>query len=594
MKPARGPSENELHARLNAFLQADAESETANDDTIRNEAQRLAAGIFAAGTHVPNPKATPRLRRALSALGGAHSQILARAPVDAAEMPGRGIAALIPAVFGGLAAIIACKYAYSLPLAAAAAAGAGWAAVVLCFDVSLMRAAPDRRSLSRLVTIGLRVIVSVLAAFIFSSAIVMFMFSRGVASQVATDQQTGLARYNSTVIVPAYAAKITADQDTITADQGKITQADQAVASWQQQVANAALQATCEKQGVSQFAGCGAGTGLAGQGPVYAVRVAELGNDQAALARAQAQAAATRARLSPQIAAAQAGLFQAKADESADYAAAKTRYGQDDGLIARWRALGELEAASPGARTEVWLLEGLIIAIDLAAVITKLTSKTLSYNHVLIAMRGKAGLHAAMSEEDAGQAAELRRAELKAQADIHQAQLDAQVHVASAAMAAWTEVAQRRIRAWADQQTGGQQPVTAGADGGLQPPPYHGGQRESGVSDAVPVKGHSLADLVDCIRPHEQMPVAMAPPLRRVAWIGVGLLAALGTAMLVAQAAHLAVAGGWLILLALAPALALAAYSRGFRRGPAWVHRAAFTVGLVGLGLPVVIALVNV
>ena len=39
-------------------------------------------------------------------LGGADSQILATARVDTAEMTGRGIAVLIPAVFGGLAARI--------------------------------------------------------------------------------------------------------------------------------------------------------------------------------------------------------------------------------------------------------------------------------------------------------------------------------------------------------------------------------------------------------------------------------------------------------------------------------------------------------
>jgi Domain of unknown function (DUF4407) len=401
------------------------------------------------------------LRRVLLALGGADSRILAKAQVDAAEMTGRGIAALIPAIFGGLAALILFRYAYSLSAAAAATASAGWAAIVLCFDLSLMRTAPDGHGLSRLVTFGLRAVVSVLAALTFASAIVMFMFARDIAVQVNKDQQTDLARYNSTVIVPAYAAKITADQDTITADQGQINKADLTVASWQQQVANATLQATCEAHGVNQLAGCGQGTGLAGQGPVYAVRLAELHNDQAALASAQAQAAATRGRLSPQIAFAQAGLSQAKAQQQADYAAAKTRYAQDDGLIARWRALGELEAASPDIRAEVWLLEGLIIAIDLAAVITKMTSKTPSYNRVLEAMRKKAALRAAMSEEDAAQAVEIHRAEHEARADIHQARLDALVHVALEAIAAWNQVMQWRIRAWVAEQTGDRQPSTA-------------------------------------------------------------------------------------------------------------------------------------
>jgi Domain of unknown function (DUF4407) len=534
------------------------------------------------------------LRRVLSALGGADSQILAKARVDAAEMTGRGIAALIPAVFGGLAALISFRYAYALPLGAAAAAGAGWAVIVLCFDLSLMTAAPDRRPLARAVTFGLRAVVSVLAAFTFASAIVMFMFAKDIAVQVAKDQQTDLARYNRTVIVPAYAGKITAYQDTITTAESQIDQANQTVAPWQQKVASAELQVTCEAQGVSQFAGCGQGTGLVGQGSVYAVRLAELHNDQASLARAQAQAAATEARLSPQIASAQAGLTQAKRQEQADYAKAQARYGQNDGLIARWRALGELESAAPGVRAEVWLLEGLIIAIDLAAVIAKMTSKTPSYNRVLEAQRKKVALRAAMNEEDAADEIDLRRAEREARAFIHQAVLDAQAEVVIDALDGWKQVQQWRIRAWVEEQTSGQQPRPSDPDSGWQPsPPRYGGRRGSNMGGEIPVKGNSLSRLVDDMRPHERMPVPMAAPLTRVAWIGTGLLSVLGASLFLAQSAHAAVAGGWLVLPALAAALALAIYSRGFRRGPAWAHRAAFSTGLLGLALPVVIILMN-
>jgi hypothetical protein len=530
----------------------------------------------------------------LSVLGGADSEILARARVDAAEMTGRGLAALIPAVFGGLAALISFRYAYALPFGVAAAAGAGWAVVVLCFDLSLMTAAPDRRPVSRAVTFGSRAIVSVLAAFTFASAIVMFMFAKDIAVQVAKDQQTDLALYNNTVIVPAYDAKIATNRDTISTDQGQINQANQAVASWQQKVAGAGLQVTCEAQGVNQFAGCAKGTGLSGQGPVYAVRVAELHNDQAALARAQAQAAVIEARLSRQIASAQASLTQAKEQEQADYANAQARYGKDDGLIARWRALGELESASPGVRAQVWLLEGLIISIDLAAVIAKMTSKTPSYNRVLEARRKKVTLRAVMTEEDAADAIDLRRAEREAQASIHQAVLDAQAEVVIDALDAWKQVEQWRIHAWVEEQTSGQQRHTSDASGWQPPPPRHGGRRGSDTSGAIPVKGNSLSRLVDDMRPHERMPVPMAPPLTRVAWIGTGLLSALGASLFLAQAAHATVAGGWLVLPALAAALALAIYSRGFHRGPAWAHRAAFTTGLLGLALPIVIILMNI
>jgi len=229
-----------------------------------------------------------RLQRVLSVLGGADSQILARARVDTAEMTGRGIAALIPAVFGGLAALISFRYAYGLPLGAAPAAGAGWAAVVLCFDLSLMTSAPDRRPVARAVTFGLRAVVSVLAAFTFASAIVMFMFARDIGVQVARDQQADLARYNSTVIVPAYAATIKADQNTITTDQGELTKLSRPWPIGSSKPPTPSSRLTCEAQGVRQFADCGQGTGLTGQGPVYQVRLAELRNDQAAPARAQA------------------------------------------------------------------------------------------------------------------------------------------------------------------------------------------------------------------------------------------------------------------------------------------------------------------
>ena len=383
-------------------------------------------------------------------------------------------------------------------------------------------------------------------------------------------------------------------------------------ARWQQKVANDRVQATCEAQGVTQFVGCGKGTGLVGEGQVYNVRLTELQNDEASLANAQAQAAATQNRLSPQITAAQADLTQAGVNQKRDYAQAQARYDGNDGLIARWRALGELESHSPGIRLEVWLLEGLIIAIDLAAVIAKLSSKTPSYNRLLEARRKKVILRAALEEERAAleeeraaleeenayDATELRRAERQAASDIQLAWLDAKVHVAFARIAAWTRVAEQKIQAWETAQTGGIPNGAAAGAGGWQPPPWAGAGEwqppPRPAASGVPGKGTSLTDLVTTGRPHHRMAVNMAGPLRRVAWIGIGLLAALGAALLLADTAHAAVAGGWLVAAALTAALALAIYSRGFRRGPAWAHRAAFGTALLGLALPVVIVLVNV
>ena len=283
-----------------------------------------------------------------------------------------------------------------------------------------------------------------------------------------------------------------------------------------------------------------------------------------------------------------------KQQEQADYAGAKARYEHNDGLIARWRALRELENSSPGVRTEVWLLEGLIIAIDLAAVITKMTSKTPSYNRMLEAERKKVALRAADAEGEAADAIEQCRAEREARAHTYQAVLDAVVEVTFDALDAWKQVARWRIGAWVDEQTGGQPSRTSGADSSGQPNGRPGRQHGHSAPAGIPINSHSLGNLVDLSKPHERTPVTMPKPVTLVAWLGVGLQAALGGALLLAHAAHTAVAGGWLVLITLGAALALAIYSRGFRRGPAWTHLAAFGTGLLGLTLPIVIILVNI
>ena len=45
MNHMSGPSDDELHSRLHVLLQADAESETADEDTIRNEVEQLTASL---------------------------------------------------------------------------------------------------------------------------------------------------------------------------------------------------------------------------------------------------------------------------------------------------------------------------------------------------------------------------------------------------------------------------------------------------------------------------------------------------------------------------------------------------------------------
>lgn len=541
----------------------------------------------------PGSSMLSRLQRILTALGGADNRLLALAPVDRTEMTGRGIAALIPALFGGLAMIISFCFAFAVPLPGAIGVGLIWAMVVLFFDLSLMSAAPDRSLLSRLAIFGLRAVVSVLAALTFASAIVLFMFAKDISVQMAKDQHTDLAQYYDKVIVPAYAPKIATDNKTITADENKLSAAQQNVTNLSKQVANAKVQVTCEGNGVSKFAGCGNGTGRYGYGPVAAVRAAELANDQTALTNAKTQATALRAELQPAIDLAKGDLTKQSSNEKADYLAAQARYGQDNGLIARWRALSELERTSGTVRSQVWLLEGLIVVIDLSAVIAKMTSKTSSYNRMVEASRKQALKDALGLEEAAEDQAEMRRAERETTMYMHEALQEAKIDIYITDLSAWRQVRRWEIAAQANAAMGGEQQFVPPDESDRWPPSPFGGGRRNPTGDSR-IETSDLNDLLKKGKPQENMPFRVDPSVTRAAWIGIGLLAALGLGLLLAGAAHMAVAGGWLVVLALGVSLVLAASSHAFRWGPKWIHLAAYQTALLGVAMPFLIVLINV
>jgi Domain of unknown function (DUF4407) len=534
-------------------------------------------------------------RRLLARLGGADSAVLDRAVVDATEMTGRGFAALIPAIFGGLAATVAFEYAYSLPVAGAAVAGCAWALLVLLFDLSLMSAAPGRGLASRVVTYGTRALISVLAAFTFAGPLVLFMYARDITVRMLADQQTDLAAYNHDHIVAVYAPAISADSSQIAAGQGDIDAANRAVAGLLRATENAGVQALCESGGLSGEFGCQRGTGLTGKGPAYLVRLGQLRNDQVNLAAARAQAAAVRARLAPRIQALQADRTTAQRQERSAYQAAQARYLADNGLIARWRALGELERAHPIIATDVRLLEALIVAVDLSAVLAKVSSRTPSYDRVLEAERRKVTLDATRSDEEASGELDRWRAERDASAEIDDARQEARVDVELERLQAHVEVQRWRIRGWVSQQTGGPPPFAARGDPPWSPSSRNAAGRDHrGTGPDPRIQAVSLGQFLRDSRPHEREPVAMAPALRRLSWIGVAVLSALTVAALLARAAHATLTAGWIAPAALAASLALAIYTRGFRQGPSWAQRAAFGLALASLALPAVIFALNI
>ena len=387
----------------------------------------------------------------LARLGGARPELLERAIVDAPAFTARGIATIIPALFGSLAMTVALEYGQQLKLAPAAAGGAAWGLVVLFFDLSIMNAEVGGGSawswVRNVIFLALRAAAALLAALVISSMIALFWYRTDVATQLQRDDRAAALSYDRKYIDPHYDTQIKQYQTQAAADQATLATDAKTVASDSKAVSRAKLLMQCEAGGVSDLAGCPAGTGKTGQGQVYAVRFAEYQNAVTALKQAQATQRTDQAQLPPQITKDQANAKDLQ--KKRDYAEALelTFQSRHDGLLARQRALSELENANPGIGVAVKVMELLIIVVDCSAVIARITSRTPTYDRVAQGERYRAIRHAEQAEA-------LTDAEINAHKQMNGTWWQAYIAVETAKTSAWrdaaSEVEEARINAWRD------------------------------------------------------------------------------------------------------------------------------------------------
>lgn len=108
------------------------------------------------------------------------------------------------------------------------------------------------------------------------------------------------------------------------------------------------------------------------------------------------------------------------------------------------------------------------------------------------------------------------------------------------------------------------------------------------------IEASNLDEYVKRITPHEAQRVTVPPDLRRGAFIGFALGAALAGLAAAMQALGHPLNGTWLVFTALVATAALAIYTSGFKRAPAWGLRAMFAALLASIAMPVLILLMNV
>ena len=322
----------------------------------------------------------------LAWLGGARPELLDRAAVDTPAFTARGIAAAIPALFGAFAMTTALEYGQQLKLMPAAVGGAAWGMIVLFFDLSIMSAGVGGNSawpwVRSVIFLALRAAAAILAALVISSMIALFWYRTDIATQVQRDNQAAVIGYDQKYVSPHYTPQITKDKAQAAADQNTLNADAQAVANDRNAVSRAKLLMQCEAGGVSDLVGCPAGSGKAGQGQIYTVRVAEYQNAEAALTQAKATQQADQARLLPQISQGQSSAAALQSQQNHAEAVELTFQAGHNGLLARQSALSELERANPGVGAAVKVMELLIVIIDCSAVIAKITSRTPAYDRV--------------------------------------------------------------------------------------------------------------------------------------------------------------------------------------------------------------------
>ncbi|MBO3752164.1 DUF4407 domain-containing protein [Streptosporangiaceae bacterium NEAU-GS5] len=510
--------------------------------------------------------------------------MLAQAPVDRPVVIGRGVAVVVPAVFGGLAAMVAVTYALHPSPAVALGVGMVWALVLVFVDSAIMGAESRTSWRSRIATFGPRMFISLAAALTFAGPLVMCLYTTEIAVQLRVDQEHDLATFKQSVIGTKYDASLAADRTGIAAAQAEIDKANRAVETAQTAVLDAKHQLTCEVHGVRAGAGCSGTTGRAGDGDRAAIRRDGLDQAEARLTAAEATARRTRERWAPAIATWRAEMARLEAARDQEDAQATDRYRAATGLAARRRALDEVAAADAGVARDVWIISALLVAIDLSALGMKLTTQTPSYDRLRRSQRMAIEQQATSGDEETLADVDRQRLEREARSDVHTAWVEAHV-----------EVTRARIRAWVTHQLRdlGMDPTTP-----TEEPPWTAFSESPEPRPSEPAgAAESVETLLNRSVTREAVAVPFDGRLRRAARLGtvLNILCALVVIW------HTIAATGALAVLPLGLAVAtvgvvatVAAKTRWFSQGSAAMQMAATAIAFGGLVAPLLALLVVV
>jgi uncharacterized protein DUF4407 len=480
----------------------------------------------------------------LAWLGGARAAILRLCPGERSLYAGLGTGVLLTGAFGGMSAVFALGYVLHAPITVLWPVALFWALTLVNLDRLLLLITASKKQLLAMIP---RLAISALLGFLIAEPLTLRIFQPEINAQVAVTQQQA-QKAQLAAITRTYQPKISADE-------ARIATLDGVLLTDRETVDHYLL-----KKHVKQSSPDLPPSLRANRGPYY-----RLYKRKAAAAAAYYDAVAPG--IHGQIAALQDDISLLRSQEIGAERDVHTAIADGSGWAARETALDQLTARHPGVDLTVWLVRLAFVLVDLAPLIVKFLLVLFGrqvYDEIAAAIRERSRVEAHRLREQA----RLDRSKASRRADAHD------------------EIDEAIVEAYREQQV-----AAACADAQAAGETRPGSQPGNGNQARIPAL--SLTEFAAESRIHERMAVPIAPPLSRIAWLGTGLLAALTLAIAAAKAAHVSVTGGWLTLAALLAALALAAYSRGYRSGPAWVQRAAFGAGLLGLAVPALIIAMN-
>jgi Domain of unknown function (DUF4407) len=324
-----------------------------------------------------------RTRAGWAWLAGGDSLVLAMVPSEASFLNGLGMWVAGMAAVSGFAMTVAASQWWSTPLLSVLWVLPIWAVLYCLIERLILKSFGTRWGWNLAITVP-RVVLSLAIALVVGLPMVQIIYSRSIDDQIS---KTTTSRVHAATnqITHLYDAKIAAAQKEIAAVQRR-------EAGLQREATNAKFLADCE----AGLASCSQ-THKLGRGPYFH-------RDTARAAAATAALKAARPQFEETIAADQHKVALWQAAETAQVASRSASIKGDRDFLARQAALDQVEKANPDVRKYVEFFLAFLVAIDLVALVLKLThlfSTGGAYERSAAALRGMDVVEAHRLEERA-------------------------------------------------------------------------------------------------------------------------------------------------------------------------------------------------